>query len=67
MTYEADITIMGAGIVGLTIAAEVAREDKQVYVLQLCRREGIARKIKMRANYLSQLMLVKWNGYGLCG
>ncbi len=34
MTYRADITIIGAGIVGLGIAAQVAREDREVYVLE---------------------------------
>jgi len=34
MPHEADITIIGAGIVGLAIAAEVASEDKNVFVLE---------------------------------
>jgi L-2-hydroxyglutarate oxidase LhgO len=33
MSYRADITIIGAGVVGLGIAAQVASEDKKVYVL----------------------------------
>ncbi|MCX5999025.1 MAG: NAD(P)/FAD-dependent oxidoreductase [Chloroflexi bacterium] len=34
MSCEADITIVGAGIVGLAIASEVAREGREVYVLE---------------------------------
>jgi L-2-hydroxyglutarate oxidase LhgO len=33
MSYRADITIIGAGVVGLGIAAQIASEDKKVYVL----------------------------------
>jgi L-2-hydroxyglutarate oxidase LhgO len=34
MSYRADITIIGAGVIGLAIAAHVARESRQVYVLE---------------------------------
>jgi len=34
MWYGADITIIGAGVVGLAIAAQVAGEDREVYVLE---------------------------------
>ncbi len=34
MSYKADITIIGAGVVGLGIAAQVARKDRDVYVLE---------------------------------
>ena len=34
MPYRADITIVGAGVVGLAIASQVASEDKEVYVLE---------------------------------
>ncbi len=34
MSYEADITIIGAGIVGLAVASEVAREGREVYLLE---------------------------------
>ncbi len=34
MSYKADITIIGAGIIGLGIAAQVATEDSDVYVLE---------------------------------
>ncbi|MBM4463108.1 MAG: FAD-dependent oxidoreductase [Chloroflexi bacterium] len=34
MSYTADITIIGAGVVGLAIASEVAREGRQVYLLE---------------------------------
>jgi L-2-hydroxyglutarate oxidase LhgO len=34
MRYKADITIIGAGVVGLAIAAQVASEDSEVYVLE---------------------------------
>jgi L-2-hydroxyglutarate oxidase LhgO len=32
--YEAGITIVGAGVVGLAIAAQVARKDRAVYILE---------------------------------
>ena len=34
MTYQADIVIVGAGVVGLAIAAEVAKEGREVYLLE---------------------------------
>jgi len=34
MSYRADITIIGAGVVGLAIAAQVASENRGVYVLE---------------------------------
>lgn len=34
MSHNADITIIGAGVVGLAIAAEVAGENRDVYVLE---------------------------------
>jgi len=34
MPHEADIIIIGAGVVGLAVAAQVAREDRDVYVLE---------------------------------
>jgi L-2-hydroxyglutarate oxidase LhgO len=34
MEYQADITIVGAGVVGLAIAAEVADGNRRVYVLE---------------------------------
>jgi len=34
MSYRADITIIGAGVIGLGIAAQVAREGREVYVLE---------------------------------
>jgi len=34
MSYRADLTIIGAGVVGLAIAAQVASEDREVYVLE---------------------------------
>jgi L-2-hydroxyglutarate oxidase LhgO len=34
MTNRADITIIGAGVVGLAIAAQVAKANRQVYVLE---------------------------------
>jgi L-2-hydroxyglutarate oxidase LhgO len=33
MSYEADITVIGAGVVGLAIAALMSKSNKQVYVL----------------------------------
>jgi len=34
MPYWADITIIGAGVIGLAIASQVTREDREVYVLE---------------------------------
>lgn len=34
MSYRADITIIGAGVIGLAIASQVAREGREVYVLE---------------------------------
>lgn len=34
MSHKADITIIGAGVVGLAIAAQVASQDREVYVLE---------------------------------
>ncbi len=34
MSYWADITIIGAGVIGLAIASQVTREDREVYVLE---------------------------------
>ena len=34
MSYRADIIIIGAGVVGLAIAAQVASQDREVYVLE---------------------------------
>ena len=34
MSHQADITIIGAGVVGLSIAAQVAKEDREVYMLE---------------------------------
>lgn len=56
MSYQADITIIGVGVIGLAIASSVARENRDVYVLEknetfgqehgliyeLCDKNGIA-------------------------
>ncbi len=34
MPYEADIAIIGAGVIGLAIASEVARQHREVYLLE---------------------------------
>ena len=34
MSYRADIIIIGAGVIGLAIASQVAREGREVYVLE---------------------------------
>ena len=34
MAYQAEITIIGAGVIGLAVAAEVAAEDREVFVLE---------------------------------
>ena len=34
MSHRADIAIIGAGVVGLAIASRVAREGREVYVLE---------------------------------
>ena len=36
MPYEADIVIIGAGVIGLAIAARVASETRKVYVIDKC-------------------------------
>ncbi len=46
MLYTADITIIGAGVVGLAIAERVAREDREVYVLE--KNEGFGRETSSR-------------------
>ncbi len=34
MSYQADIVIVGAGVIGLAVASQVTREDREVYVLE---------------------------------
>jgi L-2-hydroxyglutarate oxidase LhgO len=34
MDYEADIIIVGAGVIGLAISSEVAKEGREVYILE---------------------------------
>lgn len=34
MEYQADVTIVGAGVIGLSIAAQVASQDRDVCVLE---------------------------------
>ncbi len=34
MSYRADITIIGAGVIGLAIGAQLASEDREIYVLE---------------------------------
>lgn len=34
MAYRADITIIGSGVIGLAVAAQVASQDREVYVLE---------------------------------
>ena len=34
MSYKADITIIGAGVVGLAIASQVTSEGREVYLLE---------------------------------
>ncbi len=34
MSYRADITIVGAGVIGLAIASQVTREGREVYLLE---------------------------------
>ncbi len=34
MSYAADVTIIGAGVVGLAIAAEISESNRQVYILE---------------------------------
>ena len=46
MQHIADITIIGAGVVGLAIAAQVASKDRQVYVLE--RNETFGQEISSR-------------------
>ena len=41
MAYEADITIIGAGIVGLAIAAQLSGKGRDVYVLEKNKSHGL--------------------------
>ena len=41
MSDKADITIIGAGVVGLAIAAQVASKDREVYVLEKNEKFGL--------------------------
>ena len=34
MSYRADITIVGAGVIGLAIASQVTRKGREVYLLE---------------------------------
>ena len=34
MSYQADITVIGAGVIGLAVAAEVVGENREVFVLE---------------------------------
>jgi len=34
MSYQADIFIFGAGVIGLAVAFQVAKESRQVYMLE---------------------------------
>jgi len=40
MKFKSDITIIGAGVVGLAIAAQLAHRDRVVYVLEKNERFG---------------------------
>lgn len=40
MSYQADITVVGAGIMGLAIASQVTNESREVYVLEKNRTFG---------------------------
>jgi L-2-hydroxyglutarate oxidase LhgO len=46
MTNRADITIIGAGVVGLAVAAQVAKSNRQVYVLE--KNESFGRETSSR-------------------
>jgi len=39
---KVDIVVVGAGIVGLAIAAQVARDDREIYVLERAASHGQA-------------------------
>ena len=40
MSYQADITIIGAGVIGLAIASQIANESRGVYILEKNRTFG---------------------------
>ncbi|MCD6599160.1 MAG: NAD(P)/FAD-dependent oxidoreductase [Dehalococcoidia bacterium] len=40
MSYQTDITIVGAGVIGLAIASQIANESKEVYILEKNRTFG---------------------------
>jgi len=46
MWYQVDIVIVGAGVIGLAVASQVAKEGRQVYVLE--RNETFGRETSSR-------------------
>ncbi len=42
MSYQTDITIIGAGVIGLAIASQIANESREVYILEKNRTFGQA-------------------------
>jgi len=40
MSYQADITIIGAGVIGLAIASQIANESREIYILEKNRTFG---------------------------
>jgi L-2-hydroxyglutarate oxidase LhgO len=35
MSYDVDVLIIGAGVIGLAIASQMAGENREVYILKL--------------------------------
>ena len=54
-----DVTIIGAGVVGLAVAAEVAREDLDVYILEMEENGRLAFLITRKKNLWAQLVPLK--------
>lgn len=46
MSYQVDIVIVGAGVIGLAVASQVAKEGREVYVLE--KNEAFGRETSSR-------------------
>lgn len=48
MSYQVDVVIVGAGVVGLAVASQVAKDDREVYVLE--RNETFGKEASSRSS-----------------
>ncbi len=67
MTFDADVTVIGAGVIGLAVASEVARPDREVFVLE--RNENFGREASSRNSGVIHTSILSprgsWNAH-LC-